>query len=172
MSYFVQSSAEFETAEEKLSFLSSAQIDKAGFSISSRMRRGTGADQTDNGGHVHPGGVEGDEEREDEGARRAIFRLHSFGIATNRDEWLYGHDTASVENKVKSFVSGLHQARKREWRKVHKNKRSVASYGETIKWTTELQRHTDATSQIHFDTKRSGQFNIDLLCELNASSPT
>ncbi|MEI2781819.1 MAG: type ISP restriction/modification enzyme [Candidatus Competibacter sp.] len=34
----------------------------------------------------------------------AIFRLHSLGISTNRDEWLYGLDAAEVERKVRYLI--------------------------------------------------------------------
>ena len=38
------------------------------------------------------------------GHERAIFRLYSLGVSTNRDDWIIGHDILSVAQKMSFFV--------------------------------------------------------------------
>lgn len=37
-------------------------------------------------------------------SEKAIFKLHSLGVVTNRDEWVYGFSKEEVENKVKYLI--------------------------------------------------------------------
>lgn len=44
---------------------------------------------------------------------RAIFRKFSLGVVTARDEWVYGNDSESVENKVKFLINEYNTERLR-----------------------------------------------------------
>jgi predicted helicase len=35
---------------------------------------------------------------------RAIFKIFSLGVATNRDEWVYGRDKDNLQKKVQHFI--------------------------------------------------------------------
>jgi predicted helicase len=41
----------------------------------------------------------------------AIFKLHSLGLATNRDDWVYGRSNADVEQKVRYFIDSYERKR-------------------------------------------------------------
>jgi predicted helicase len=42
----------------------------------------------------------------------AIFRLHSLGVVTNRDEWVYGKTTSEVTKKMRYLIKYYESARK------------------------------------------------------------
>ena len=45
----------------------------------------------------------------DQRYRSAIFTTFSLGVATNRDEWVYGHTADEVEVKVKHLIRVYNQ---------------------------------------------------------------
>lgn len=60
---------------------------------------------------------------------RAIFKLYSLGIATNRDEWIYNRDQASLSARMEHLIS------------VYNSEAPVGdNFGDTIKWSRNLKR--------------------------------
>ena len=85
---------------------------------------------------------------------RAVFRLYSMGISTNRDEWAYDFDAENLTDKVsffcKTYADDMHR--------FEREKPDVGDVGNwvsrSIKWTTELEKHLANGIQIEFDLQR------------------
>lgn len=60
---------------------------------------------------------------------RAIFKLYSLGISTNRDEWLYDVDRAGLVKKVGYFID-----------QYDLSKSTSTDFPNTIKWSRNLKR--------------------------------
>ncbi len=63
---------------------------------------------------------------------RAIFKLFSLGVSTNRDEWVYDIDKLSLKSKMKYFIS------------VYTTHKQTRVYPGEIKWSETLKRRADA----------------------------
>jgi predicted helicase len=73
---------------------------------------------------------------------RAIFRLYSLGISTNRDEWLYDRDRRHLETKVRCMIA--------EYERVLP---SATEFPETVKWSETLKRRKHAAQEEEFSRK-------------------
>lgn len=60
---------------------------------------------------------------------RAVFKLYSLGIATNRDEWIYDRDKKSLTEKIDYLIS-----------QYNAEKPIGDQFGDTIKWSRNLKR--------------------------------
>ncbi|MDE2780766.1 MAG: N-6 DNA methylase [Chloroflexota bacterium] len=82
--------------------------------------------------------------------QQAVFGLHSIGISTNRDEWVYDFDADSVSDKILFFCRTYRD----EIRRIEQEKPGVDSIGgwvdRSIKWTTELEGHLVKGDTISF----------------------
>ena len=82
---------------------------------------------------------------------RAVFGLHSLGIATNRDEWTYDFDINVLSNKVRLFCTTY----QKEAHRFVREKPATASIGDwvdrSIKWTSELEAHLVKGDALEFD---------------------
>ena len=63
------------------------------------------------------------------GQERAIFRLYSLGISTNRDEWLYDFDRQHLKIKIKWLSEHYHH-----------QKHDTQLFSDAIKWSRNLKR--------------------------------
>ena len=66
---------------------------------------------------------------------RAIFKLFSFGMATNRDDWLYDHSEATLRSKIDHFIGEYDKLRNRGEITDRDLEESP------IKWTAELHSY-------------------------------
>ena len=84
-------------------------------------------------------------------AERAVFRLHSLGIATNRDEWTFDFDAEVLSDKVRFFCTTY----QKEARRLAREKPAADSVGDwvdrAIKWTSELEDHLLKGDPLGFD---------------------
>ena len=85
------------------------------------------------------------------GEERAIFRLHSLGIATNRDEWTYDFDVDALYDKVRLFCTTY----QKEGHRFTREKPDVNTISDwvdrSIKWTSELEAHLVKGDALGFD---------------------
>ncbi len=72
---------------------------------------------------------------------RAIFRLFSRGVATQRDEWVYDLDREHLIEKAKYLVATYEHARKK----------SATSNRAPIKWDRELERYREKGIKKRFE---------------------
>ena len=60
---------------------------------------------------------------------RAIFKLYSLGVSTNRDEWVLDHDANALQEKIEYFLN------------VYKSQRGKSeNFDSQIKWSETLKR--------------------------------
>jgi predicted helicase len=71
---------------------------------------------------------------------RAIFKLFSLGVATNRDEWVYDSDALSLAKKIKYFIATFNSEHRR-WRREGQPRATGDWVDRSIKWTSELEAH-------------------------------
>jgi predicted helicase len=73
------------------------------------------------------------------GQERAVFRLYSLGISTNRDEWLYDRDRGHLEAKVRCLIA--------EYDRVQP---MVKEFPDSVKWSETLKRRKHAAQSEGF----------------------
>jgi predicted helicase len=73
---------------------------------------------------------------------RAIFKLFSLGISTNRDEWVYALDEETLVARVKHLIGGYES---------HSPKHN---FDETVKWSRNLKRRFEQGRREPFDAAR------------------
>jgi len=77
------------------------------------------------------------------GQERAIFRLYSLGISTNRDDWLYDFNRAGLEAKAKFLIAQYDQV-----------KPDTENFPEVIKWSRNLKRRLGQTRRETYTADR------------------
>ena len=78
-----------------------------------------------------------------EGQDRAIFKLFSLGISTNRDDWLYDRDRKTLEKKVRQLISAYDAV-----------PATSTAYPGTLKWSRNLKRRLARNEREPFSAKR------------------
>jgi predicted helicase len=84
---------------------------------------------------------------------KAIFKLFSLGVVTNRDEWVYDDDHKLLERKVNDFIKTYESERAR-WQSAGKPKKTGDFVSRTIKWTSELEAHLANGDALTFNKAR------------------
>jgi len=74
---------------------------------------------------------------------KAIFKLFSLGISTNRDQWLYDLDSSSLSAKVDFLI-----------RRYEAHRPDNEDFDPSIKWSETLKRRAVARARERFDAKR------------------
>jgi len=132
---------EFDTAEDKLAFLGASKLSSLSFERVEPDKKGNWINLTDNDWDtLITVADKKTKASKTAGQERAIFRLMSFGIATNRDDWLYSHSTDELANKVQVFIADYEIARL-AWSSKGKKLGDVTLAASAIKWTAELQEY-------------------------------
>jgi predicted helicase len=73
---------------------------------------------------------------------KAIFKLFSLGISTNRDEWVYGDDPAALTRQMRFFTTS------------YDAQRPTHDYDTAIKWSRNLKRRFEQGRRETFDAER------------------
>ncbi len=126
---------EMETAEEKLSFLASHPMRAMDFDEVSPDKNANWVNLTHNDfDTLLPLASKETKAAKMAGKERAIFKLFSLGVVTNRDEWVYGADADSALAKTEYLVS-KYNADLKKLANVRNSKKlnEMLDYG--IKWT-------------------------------------
>ncbi|MFM6022598.1 MAG: type ISP restriction/modification enzyme, partial [Dolichospermum sp.] len=90
---------------------------------------------------------------------KAIFKLFSLGIVTNRDDWNYDLSENNLTNKINYFYNIYSQEQLR-WQKLNNPKSSINDFVDrSIKWTSELEQHLTRGSKLEYN---SSSLNIGL----------
>ena len=134
---------ELETAEEKMAFLTSSRL--GGLSME-EVR----PDRKENWLNLSQGDFESLvplASRETKSAtkpsqEKALFKLYSLGISTNRDEWIYDLDSRTLSDKMR-FLENLYA-----------KQRAEREFDTTIKWSRNLKRRFEQARREKFDLKR------------------
>ena len=81
---------------------------------------------------------------------KAVFKLFSLGIVTNRDEWIYGDDRESLERRVHFFCDAF-TADSLRWKRIGRGTPTNEFVDRSIKWTSELKSHMKRGTDLQFD---------------------
>ncbi len=135
---------ELETAEEKLAFLGGVRIGVLPFEEMRPDARHNWINQTSNDfDSLIPIATKEAKAAKRTAQQKAIFKLFSLGVSTNRDEWTVGFDEDSVHARMKFLVRHYEQVLKRG-----------GPFGDVIKWSRNLKRRFDRGKSEAFDSSR------------------
>jgi predicted helicase len=145
---------EFELAEEKLAFLSQAKLRDIRFDQirADANHNWINFSQNDFASFI-PVATKETKNSVKPGQERAIFKLFSLGVVTNRDEWVYAEDQGVLTRKVKNFISTYESERER-WQAAGKPKKTADFVSRAIKWTSELEAHLANGNALTFNKAR------------------
>jgi len=83
---------------------------------------------------------------------KAIFKLFSLGVVTNRDEWVYDEDESDLTQKVKWLID-TYNADRVKLEKVRDNSELAEMLDTSIKWTRAVKKDLRNGIQYRFDPK-------------------
>lgn len=102
---------EFEVADDKLSFLAGADLSSMAMDRIEPSKRGNWINQINyEWGDLLPIGTKAEKAGKKGSKERAIFRLFSLGVSTNRDEWVYDISEKNLDRKFRFFVHEYHES--------------------------------------------------------------
>lgn len=148
---FYSRQPELATAEEKLAFLGRSRLPEMSFEEIQPDAKHNWINLTHNDfDELLP--VASKETKAAKGPRqeRAIFKLFSLGVVTNRDEWMYGASQSEVENKVSFFID-TYSSEAQRWAESDKSIRINDFVSRNIKWTSELEAHVLRGTKLQFN---------------------
>ena len=87
------------------------------------------------------------------GKERAIFKLHSLGVVTNRDDWVYDESRDVLLTKVKHFID-IYERERARWGAAKDRARTGEFVSREIKWTSELEAHLARGTELALDVSR------------------
>lgn len=85
--------------------------------------------------------------------QKAIFKLFSLGVATNRDDWAYDFDEKQLEKKIKYFLKIYNNERKKWADKKLNDEDMNDNLDYSIKWSEYLKNQLIQNKNIKFDKK-------------------
>ncbi|MEO5812090.1 MAG: type ISP restriction/modification enzyme [Rhodanobacter sp.] len=145
---------EFETAEEKLSWLSSARLRELSAEEVQPDAKHNWINLTHNDfEELLPIASKAVKAAKKPSQEKAIFKLFSLGVVTNRDDWLYDVSRESLEAKVHTFIDKYESERLR-WRAEGCPAGISDWVSREIKWTSELESSLRRNVVLSFDVTR------------------
>ena len=121
---------EMETAEEKLSFLASNQLNHLAFQAITPDKNHNWINLSDNDfDSLIPVANKETKAAKTQGQESALFKMYSLGISTNRDEWVTDCSEANLSKKMTYFTKRYHELQ---------TKKTV--FANDIKWSETLKR--------------------------------
>jgi predicted helicase len=142
---------EFDTAEEKLAWLGSNPASRVAFERVEPDDRANWINLTSNDwDSMIPIADKKTKAAKSKSQERAIFKLVSLGVSTNRDDWCYDFSREELAVKISEFVSVFNEVAQAD-----PPAPSSSTRGKSIKWTTELvalakKRHLFAPKSLTF----------------------
>ena len=144
---------ELETAEEKLGFLANHPFRGLDFDEVQPDKTGNWVNLTNNDFEtLIPLASKATKAAKTAAGERAIFKLFSLGIVTNRDDWTYDFDPAVLAKKVGFFIDIYNAEQKRLVGRS--NIKLADEVSRTIKWTSELEAQIKRGTQLEFDSRK------------------
>lgn len=143
---------EFETKEEKLSYLTNTRIEDIVFDEVRPDEKGRWVNQGEKDFDEMLALATKDSKFDVKGAK-SVFKLYSLGIVTNRDDWLYDVSVDRLLEKVRFFTE-LYAAEVMRWSSTSKQQASNDFVNRAIKWTSELESHMKRGTKLVVDRSR------------------
>lgn len=158
---------EMESAEEKLAFLANHAAREIPFEEVQPDGKGNWLDLgTTDFDELLPLASKDTKLARTSSKERAVFKLHSLGVVTNRDEWLYAKSREDLLPKVRHFIDVYEQERCR-WVLQKKVGSSTEFVSREIKWTSELEAHLVRGSKLTFEPERVRRAMYRPFCRLS-----
>ena len=136
---------EYDTKEDKLAWLGSTRLSEVKFERVEPDRKGNWINQMQNNWDDLVPLADADVKSRKRGAGdRAIFRLFSNGLKTQRDEWVYDFDEAHLADRVSLFID------------VYNKSKNEPDYRDrdAIKWDTNLEAAAASFRKLSFDLSK------------------
>ena len=139
-----------ETAADKLTFLHETKFKNLDFDRIKPDAKGNWLGQTDNDWEsLMPIASKATKAAKTLSGEDALFKIHSLGVVTNRDEWMYDFNRVVLEKKTKYFCD-VYKSEMERWRASDKTAKINDFVDRTIKWTEELESHLVRGSFLQF----------------------
>ena len=119
-------------------------------------KNGQWLNQTDNDFYEHIALIDKNVKNQKVGKaieQKAIFKLFSLGIATNRDDWAYDFDKKQLEKKIKYFLNIYDNERKKWADKKLNDENMNENLDYSIKWSEHLKNQLISNKDIKFNKK-------------------
>lgn len=156
---------EFETAEEKLAFLGTTRASEIAFEEVRPDAKGNWLNiSTNDFADLLPIASKEAKSAATSSRERAVFKLHSLGIVTNRDEWVYADSREELLSKITHFIEVYEDDRKR-WSRAAKQSDVGDFVNREIKWTSELEAHLVRGTKLTVDEKLCRQSMYRPFCK-------
>jgi predicted helicase len=145
---------QLETAEEKLEFLDNAELDKIELDELSPNDRSDwiNYEGTDFETFI-PIASKSTKAVKVAGQERAVFKLFSLGVVTNRDEWVYHPNRDQLSAQVQKFI-GIYESERVRWKAEGRPSEIGAWVNREIKWTSELETYLKRDASLVFTPER------------------
>ena len=141
---------DLETAADKLTFLHETKFKAVDFDRIKPDAKGNWLGQTDNDWEsLVPIASKETKVAKSLSGENALFKIHSLGVVTNRDEWMYDFDAAALKKKAEYFCD-FYKSEMERWRASNKTVKINDFVDRTIKWTEELESHLVRGSSLQF----------------------
>ena len=145
---------ELETAEEKLEFLTSARMEELTFDEIRPDAKQNWVNLTTNDFEsLLPIATRDAKAAKKSSLEKAVFKTFSFGVVTNRDEWVYGDSEKEVSQKVRYLIDAYNSDVERIGH-VNKGTNIGALVDTQIKWTRAVKRDLERAVRYTFESKR------------------
>lgn len=145
---------DFETAEEKLAFLEGARIGSLPFEEIRPDLKGNWINQTSNDFEtLMPIATKEAKVAKKARQEKAIFKLFSLGVVTNRDDWVYDFNAEKLADKIRYFFD-RYEAERLRWVEAGAPDNTGGWVARDIKWTSELEAHLRRGTKLRFQSKR------------------
>ena len=142
---------ELETAEEKLAFLSNGKLQALDVEEVRPDKDHNWINLTHNDfDTLIPVASKQAKGAKKPSQEKAIFKLFTLGIVTNRDEWVYGNDPAHIEQKVR-FLIDAYNADVKKLSTVRDRSKLEDMIDTTIKWTRAVKNDLGKSIRYRFD---------------------
>jgi predicted helicase len=140
---------EMETTDDKLSFLAGTNLSSIKMEKIEPSKQNHWINQIENEWDIFlPIADKKTKAAKGIGQDRAIFKLTSQSMKTNRDEWVYAHSKSDVSAQLDYFLGKYKQQLNAE-KLSHSN--DTANLSDTIKWTRKLKRLLTERQNVSFN---------------------
>jgi len=142
---------EMDTAEDKLAFLGSTSAAQIQYEQITADKNANWVNLTENDwDSLIPVADKRTKAAKTKGSEKAIFKLFSFGLVTNRDDWVYGRDQESIAEKTKFLIEKYELDRTSK----SKNGKDTKTFSE-IKWTRSVKARLAKNEMMEFGNCKS-----------------
>ena len=119
-------------------------------------RNGQWLNQTDNDFYEHIALIDKNVKNQKVGKaieQKAIFKLFTLGVSTNRDDWAYDFDKKQLEKKIKKVIDIYSKEKEKYAGRDYRDEDMRLNIDKSIKWTRGLFQSMSAEKDIKYNKK-------------------